>query len=68
MYLEDYSPVKDSRSWYLYGNNMQLAKSISELFIVEVVKNRDGGSDEDDDFLRYLADLSYNEFKPIIQK
>lgn len=68
MYLEDYSPVKDSRSWYLYGNNMQLAKSISELFIVEVVKNRDGGSDEDDDFLRYLADLSYNEFKPIIPK
>jgi len=67
-YKEDYSPEKDSRSYYLYGNDISLSANINELFIVEIVKNRDGSDIEDDSIIRYRANLDFNIFIPIIQK
>ena len=67
-YKEDYSPEKDSRSYYLYGNDISLSANINELFIVEIVKNRDGIDVEDESIIRYRANLDFNIFIPIIQK
>lgn len=66
-YLEDYSPKKNSRSYYLYGDDMTLMADINSLFIVESVKNRDGSDIDDESIIRYHANLDYNIFKPIIQ-
>ena len=64
-YNEDFSPQNNSRSYYLYGNNMELSKNINSLFIVESVKNRDGSDIEDQSIIRYDANLDYNIFKPL---
>lgn len=67
-FKEDYSPKKDTRTYYLYGNDITLSANINDLFIVETVKNRDGSDVEDESIIRYSANLDYNIFIPIIQK
>jgi replicative DNA helicase len=67
-YKEDFKPKNDSRTFYLYGNNLELTASIQSLFIVESIKNRDGKDDEETNIMRYMANLDYNIFKPIINE
>jgi len=64
-YKEDFSPKKDSRSYYLYGNNTTLCKDINSLFIVECVKNRDGSDMDEQNIIRYISNLDYNIFNPV---
>ncbi len=66
-WTEDYSPKQNSRSYYLYGNNLNLMSHINELFIVESAKNRDGDDADDNNIIRYKANLGYNTFEPIIE-
>ena len=64
-YNEGFAPEKSSKSYYLYGGNVDLKSKIEELFIVEAVKNRDGGTADEQVIFRYFGDLSYNSFKEI---
>lgn len=56
----------DSREYYLYGDIPfnQRKELIKTLFIMEIVKNRDG-NDLDERLIRYKCDLNYNEFIPL---
>jgi replicative DNA helicase len=65
MYNEDYKPQPSSRTFYLYGKDISRAKYIQDLFIVESVKNRDGSDVDDQNIIRYRADLDYNIFIPM---
>ena len=65
-YTEDYSPQKNSRSYYLYGGDLSVSRHINNLFIVESVKNRDGSDIEDESIIRYNANLDHNIFTPIL--
>jgi len=65
MYNESYSPENNSRTHYLYGDNLRLALKLKNIFIAEIVKNRDGDDDEDHNILRYESHLGYNSFKPL---
>lgn len=67
-YKEDYSPKKDSRAYYLYGSNLNVVTNINDLFIAEIVKNRDGNDVEDQSLIRYKCNLDYNIFEPLISK
>jgi len=64
-YNESFAPEKSSKSFYLYGGNPKLKDKIEELFIVEAVKNRDGGTTDDQVIFRYFGDLNYNIFTEI---
>ena len=66
MFNENYKPEIDSRAHYLYGGNMKLSIQLKEIFIAEIIKNRDGGNNEDHNIIRYNANLDYNIFKPLI--
>ena len=66
-YKEDYSPKPDSRAYYLYGSDLSIVVNINDLFIAEMVKNRDGNDVEDQSIIRYNSNLDYNTFDPIIK-
>ena len=66
MFNESYSPENNSRTHYLYGDNLKLALKLKHIFIAEIAKNRDGEDDEDHNIMRYESDLGYNIFKPLI--
>jgi len=65
-YNEGFAPEKSSKSFYLYGGKPELKSKIEELFIVEAVKNRDGGTTDEQVIFRYIGDLSYNIFTEIL--
>jgi len=62
-FKEDYSPKKDSRAYYLYGSDLSKVTNINDLFIAEMVKNRDGNDVEDESIIRYKCNLDYNIFE-----
>jgi replicative DNA helicase len=64
-YIEDYKPKPNSRTFYLYGDDISRAKFIQSLFIAESVKNRDGSDVDDQNIIRYNADLDHNIFIPL---
>ena len=47
------------------GDNLRLALKMKNIFIAEIVKNRDGEDDEEHNIMRYEADLGYNIFEPL---
>jgi len=65
MYNEDYMPDENTRTFYLYGDNIQLKKDLERLFIIEGMKNRDGGTNDDQVIFRYFADLDHNIFEEV---
>ena len=67
-YVEDYKPQATGRTYYLYGNDLTRAKYIQNLFIAESIKNRDGSNTDDNNIIRYMADLDHNIFKPLNDK
>ena len=67
-FKENYKPKPSTRTFYLYGNDMKLCKDINEIFIAEAIKNRDGADIEDQNIIRYKANLDYNIFEPLIEK
>ena len=66
MFNENYKPESNSRTFYLYGDNLKLSMQLKNIFIAEIIKNRDGADDEDFNIIRYDANLDYNIFKPLI--
>jgi hypothetical protein len=64
-FKEDYKPQPSSRTFYLYGNDISRAQFIQNLFIAECVKNRDGSDIDDQNIIRYNANLDYNIFTPM---
>lgn len=64
-YNESFAPEKSSKSYYLYGDNPELKNKIEELFIVEAVKNRDGGTTDEQIIFRYFGNLNHNIFTEI---
>lgn len=65
MYYSDFSPDKDSRQWYLYGDNQDNFGIVEKLFIVDIIKNREGDTDDVNDRLIrfYPINLNRCEFK-----
>lgn len=66
-YKEDFTPKQTTRTYYLYGNDMSLSLKLQNLFIVEAIKNRDGQDTDDQNIIRYICNLDYNTFEPIIK-
>jgi hypothetical protein len=66
-YKENFKPKPSSRTYYLYGDRMELCTKINDIFIAEAIKNRDGADIEDYNIIRYDANLDYTIFKPLIQ-
>jgi replicative DNA helicase len=64
-WTEDYRPKQNSRTFYLYGNDISRSVHIQNLLIVESAKNRDGSDVDDENIIRYYADLDHNIFKPL---
>lgn len=64
-FKEDYKPQPSSRTFYLYGNDISRSKYIQSLFIAESIKNRDGSDVDDQNIIRYNANLDYNIFIPM---
>jgi len=56
----------ESREYYLYGDlpESERYKSIKNIFIAEIFKNR-GMDINGDKIMRYRVNLNYNEFKPL---
>ena len=67
-YKENFKPKPNSRTFYLYGDDMKMCERINEIFIAEAIKNRDGEDIEDNNIIRYSADLNHNIFKPLNEK
>ena len=67
-FKENFKPKPTTRTYYLYGDNMKLCSDINEIFIAEAIKNRDGADIEDQNIIRYRANLDYNIFEPLTSK
>jgi replicative DNA helicase len=65
-YNESFAPEKSSKSYFLYGGKPELKSKIEDLFIVEAVKNRDGGTTDDQVIFRYFGNLNHNIFTEIL--
>jgi replicative DNA helicase len=68
MWNEDFSPQKNTRTYYLYGNDLSLISYFPNLFIAEIVKNRDAEDDDEFNILRYKTELGFNIYEPLISK
>ena len=68
-YMKTPTPNKESREWYLYGNDLDvLRERIKDIFIIDGTKIRNGSHDDEDTLIRYLADGSNNRFVQITEK
>lgn len=65
-FIETFKLEETTRTFYLYGNKPELKSKIDELMIIEAVKNRDGGTTDEQVLFRYYADLNYNIFTEIL--
>jgi len=65
-FLKNITINKESRDWYLYGEDtISLRKQIESLFIIDGVKIREGANDDDNVLIRYITDGAINKFKEI---